>query len=244
MAPSKWHRVYPIKLCVVLLMFSLQACVKEQIVNNSSDPNAYVGNISTIQDIDGNTYRARRIGALTWMIDNLRATRYRNGTAILRVDGNTQWGQLTTPAYSVYGGDEANIPRFGLLYNHGVVSTGLLCPTGWRVASNEEWTELISLYGGHVTALPAFMEQGFDSWNSSNTNATNTSGFGAVGGGMRTAGGSYESLLAVGRYWSSSVVSSGNLDVAHQREFRVDLDFILQNHTARRSGLCVRCVKD
>jgi len=229
-----WH------LPILVMLLVVTSCVKENIVDNSVD-NGFGGSEITVQDIDGNTYRAKRFGALIWMTDNLRTTRYSTGAAIPRVEGDAQWAQLTTPAYCAFNNDDTNAPMFGLIYNQYAAANNNLCPTGWRVPSNEEWISLISMYGGNGSAGLALMESGGNNWDNWNT-ANNESGFRAVGGGSRTDNnGAFLGLRTRGYYWSRTAYDS---QFAYPRMFHISSNSVWQSHTHRRTGMCVRCVKD
>ncbi len=91
-----------------------------------------------IKDIDGNEYQTVKIGSLTWMSENLKTTKYNDGTDIPLVTDDKKW-QEYTPAYCWYNNDETqNKNKYGALYNWYAVNTDKLCPTGWHVPSNEE----------------------------------------------------------------------------------------------------------
>jgi hypothetical protein len=88
----------------------------------------------TVTDIDGNVYQAVKIGNQVWTVENLRTTRYNDGTAIPYVTDNSAWANLTTPGYCYYFNDStANADKYGVLYNWYTVNTGKLSPAGWHV---------------------------------------------------------------------------------------------------------------
>jgi len=103
------------------------------------NPNITYGSMT---DIDGNTYKTVTIGTQTWMAENLKVTKYNDGTNIPNVTDDTEWGNLTTGAYCNYNNDQSNVATYGRLYNWYAVNTGKLCPTGWHVPSDAEWTTL------------------------------------------------------------------------------------------------------
>lgn len=98
----------------------------------------------TVTDIDGNTYKAVTIGSQTWMAENLKTTKYNDGTSVPLITDFTEWFGLNTPAYCWYDNSEANNKEtFGALYNWYAVETGKLCPTGWHVPSDDDWQTLV-----------------------------------------------------------------------------------------------------
>jgi len=116
----------------------------------------------TVKDIDGNVYNTITIGTQVWMAENLKTTKFDDSTAIpLRLD-NKDWKALFTPAYFCYDNDEnANINTYGALYNWYAVSTNKLCPAGWHIPDDAEWTTLIKkLKGGERVAGGKLKETG------------------------------------------------------------------------------------
>jgi hypothetical protein len=111
----------------------------------------------TIRDIDGNVYKTVTIGKQVWMAENLKTSKYNDGRAIPLVTDNTAWEALNTPAYCWYDNDEsANKTKCGALYNWFAVNTNKLCPTGWHVPNDREWTNLPPLSGGYRYADGTF----------------------------------------------------------------------------------------
>jgi uncharacterized protein (TIGR02145 family) len=78
------------------------------------------------------------------MAENLKTTRYNNGTEIPFVEGNSNWSGLNSAAYCWYDDNKsnANVNAYGALYNWFAVNTDYLCPYGWRVPSDEDWKYL------------------------------------------------------------------------------------------------------
>ena len=98
----------------------------------------------TVTDIDGNVYTTVKIGNQIWTVENLRTTKYNDGTPIPNVKDDAEWSKLKTGAYC-YSSDEAqNIEREGALYNWYAVNDGKLAPEGWRVPTDEDWDTLKS----------------------------------------------------------------------------------------------------
>jgi len=93
-------------------------------------------------DVDGNTYKTVNIGTQTWFAENLKTTKYNDGTFIPNISNNTDWTNLKTGAYCNYNNEISNGNTYGNLYNWYAVNTGKLCPTGWHVPSYDEWNAL------------------------------------------------------------------------------------------------------
>ena len=98
----------------------------------------------TMADLDGNIYRTIRYGSQVWMAENLRTSKYNDGTAIPLVTDSAAWGAMETPAYSFfdYTTDPVEQGKWGAFYNGHAVSTGKLAPAGWHVPADAEWDTL------------------------------------------------------------------------------------------------------
>ncbi len=108
---------------------------------------------STVTDIDGNVYNTVVIGSQVWLQENLKTTKFKDGSAIPNVTSDSEWGSINTPGFCWYDNDQAaNKNKYGALYNWHTVNTGKLCPEGWRVPTNADWTELIDELGGETMA--------------------------------------------------------------------------------------------
>ena len=191
-------------------------------------------------DIDGNTYTSIIINGQEWMQQNLAVTKYRNGDPIPTGLSNTTWQNTTSGAYAIYNNDAANNNLYGKLYNwHAVNDSRGLCPTGWHVPSDAEWTTLETNLGG--SSVAGGKMKATTGWNSPNTGATNSSGFTAFPGGYRDGNGSYSDIGVYGLWWSSSENDSAS---AWIRSLYYDYSGVIRNGTTKRSGYSVRCVRD
>jgi len=203
--------------------------------------------LAPIIDADGNSYNTVTIGTQTWMKENLKTTKYKNGTAITNVIGNTAWAALTTEAYCWYNsGTEASpvyIDTYGALYNwYAVADSRGLCPTGWHMPSDADWTKLTTYLGGESVAGGKLKETLLTHWSTPNTGATNETGFTALPGGNRTYfDGKFISVGDYGNWWSSAQSTTYNawgrvLSYNRASVFRFDYD--------KKCGFSVRCVRD
>ena len=197
------------------------------------------GNIVT--DIDGNIYHTVTIGTQTWMVENLKTTRYNDGTAIPLVTDNTAWAALTTPGYCWYNNDAATYKNtYGALYNWYTVNTGNLAPNGWHVATDAEWTVLTTFLGGENVAGGPLKEAGTTHWGSTNTGATNATGFSALPGGFRNSnGGSFSFIGYNGYWWLSTAYDAASSWVRHMS---CDLAAVGRLYSNDAYGFSVRCV--
>lgn len=126
-----------------------------------------------VSDTDGNSYRTVQIGTQLWMAENLRTTRYNDNTPI---NYHSAWRSVI-PEYAWYNNDINYRVPYGALYNFPAVNTGNLCPTGWHVATDQDWTVLSAYAGGLSVAGGKLKETGTAHWNTPNTGATDEFGF-------------------------------------------------------------------
>ncbi len=155
-------------------------------------PEDHTGETGTVTDIDGNVYQTIGIGSQYWTAENLKTTRFNDGTPIPLVTDNSTWEFLVAPGYCWYNNDEAASKEvYGALYNWYVVVSSKLPPEGWHVSTDAEWTILETFLGGITGAGGKLKETGTDHWLTPNTGATDETGFTALPGGIRAKDGSY-----------------------------------------------------
>lgn len=120
--------------------------------------------VETVTDIEGNIYLTIAIGEQLWMAENLGTTKYKDGTNIPNVLGNSQWENMTTPAYCWWNNDSvyADTNNFGALYNWFTVNTGILCPEGWHVPTNGEWENFVFYLAANGFNYDGTVYDGFD----------------------------------------------------------------------------------
>src|SRR5574344_54019 len=155
---------------------------------------------------DGNEYNWAQRGNQVWMLENIK---------YLPSVVGPETGSQTTPHYYVYGYNGTNVTdakatanynTYGVLYNWPAAMNGAassttnpsgvqgVCPTGWHVPSDAEWTELTDYLGGASVAGGKLTETGTTHWNSPNTGATNETGFTALPGGYRFSNGAFNGI--------------------------------------------------
>jgi uncharacterized protein (TIGR02145 family) len=196
----------------------------------------------TVKDIDGNVYKTVTIGKQVWMAENLKTTKYNDGTAIPLVADDKAWEALTAPAYCWYNNDAtANKKTYGALYNWYTVNTNKLCPKGWHVPTDEEWTTLTTYLKGESVAGGKLKETGTTHWQSPNTGATNETGFTALPSGTRSYNGTYYPIGSLGFWWSSTEKSAPN---AFNRLMGYIGSVVIRVGTNKHYGFSVRCLKD
>ena len=202
---------------------------------------------NSVKDIDGNKYKTVKIGNQIWLSENLKATTYNDGTAIPLVKSYDAWAELSTPAYCWYNNDSTNKEVYGALYNWYAVNTKKLCPEGWHVPSDEEWTELRTYLGENGNAGLVLKESGTSHWKSPNSDASNTTGFTGLPGGYRDYKGPFN-LVRTDAYWWSSTESYRYIStdsasyISFYRNLRYDDHDLFRNISDKSFGLCVRCL--
>ncbi|MGB5436158.1 MAG: fibrobacter succinogenes major paralogous domain-containing protein [Maribacter sp.] len=224
----------PIAVLLLLLLPIMTDCEKDQ---GTQEP-------LTITDFDGNRYKTVQIGDQLWMAENLKTTKYNDGKAIPWVTDNEIWNNLNTPAYCWYNNDETTYKNtYGALYNWYAVNTDKLCPMGWHVPTNNEWSTLIDYLGDVRNAGGKLKETGTIHWNSPNTGADNETGFTALPGGSRDDGGTFYGMGDIGLWWSSTEFETNELGAwGSDVDFGTSGVYIYGNGKYR--GRSVRCIKD
>jgi len=207
-------------------------------------------NFGTLGDIDGNVYKTIGIGTQIWMIENLKTTKYIDGSVIPLISDGTTWSNTITPAYCWYN-DDGNTYKdtFGALYNWHTINTGKLCPLGWRIPSDNDWHNLALFLDPNAGTDPTesyiaggkLKESGLAHWESPNTGATNETGFTALPGGYRYIDGVFDNVGKSGFWWSSTEYSSS---LAFFRFIYYNSSTLSWNVPNKRNGFSVRCVKD
>ncbi len=191
---------------------------------------------------NGVTYNTVQIGSQCWLKENLKTTHYNDGTSIPNVTDNAIWETTTSGAYCCYDNNPSNCNTYGALYNWYAVNTDKLCPNGWHVPSDAEWTTLVNYLGGASVAGGALKEAGTSHWSSPNTSATNSSGFSALPGGHRYySDGSFVTLGYFGYWWSSTEGDGSN---AWGRYLVYDNAYVGRLDYSKRNGFSVRCLRD
>jgi uncharacterized protein (TIGR02145 family) len=175
---------------------------------------------TTVADIDGNTYNTVLIGSQCWTKENLKVTKYNDGSPIPDETANTAgWGGLATGARSDYTGAVSYIATYGYLYNwyaaKGISTSGSttyknICPTGWHVPTDAEWIALETQLGGASVAGGKMKSTGTTLWSPFNIGADDSSGFSALPGGARNNVGVFSNVGQGALFWSDTLDSNGS----------------------------------
>ncbi len=202
---------------------------------------------------DGIVYQTVTIGNQVWMAENLKYLPSVVGSAT---------GSMTTPYYYVYGYEgtnvedaksTANYDTYGVLYNWPAAMASStssttnpsgvqgVCPAGWHLPSDAEWTELFDYLEGMPFAGGKLKETGTAHWVSPNAAATNETGFTALPGGRRVNSDAFESVGENGHWWGASDASTifamyWIMYYSNSNVFRM--------RSNKNQGFSVRCVRD
>ena len=194
-----------------------------------------------ITDADGNVYTSVTIGEQEWMVENLRTTKYADGTSILNATDDSQWSNLSIGGWCHYNNYSQYEATYGKLYNWYAVETGKLCPTGWHVPTDAEWTNLKNYLtanghnGTEGTALKAT-----SGWNSGG-NGTDDYGWLGLPGGFRGSSGSFYAIGHRGYWWSSSLIDPS---YAWSRYLDLSNANLSSYYNGKKDGFSVRCLRD
>ena len=200
-------------------------------------------NVGTVTDYDGNSYITVKIGNQWWMTENLKATHYANGDAIPDGTGVGDISGETNPKYwFAYDDNLNNVSTYGRLYTwYTITDSRNVCPDGWHVPSDAEWTELTDYLGGASVAGGKLKETGTTHWNTPNTGATNESGFTALPGGFYHYDGYYDNIGYYVNFWSATEAGSC---CAWYRGLYYDTSGIYPYGPDKKFGYSVRCIKN
>jgi len=211
----------------------------------------------TVTDVDGNSYNTVLIGDICWMKDNLKTTKYRNGEVILNA-GNIafNWSSNTAGAYTWYNNDIMIKSAYGGLYNwQAVINSSGLCPEGWRIPGDAEFTNLTDYIEGNTAEKGNLLKScrqinsplGGDCdtdvhprWNEHSTHhGTDNHSFSALPGGIRNSAGIFDQIGSYGYLWSFNESSAGS---AWYRGFLYNYGGVFRSSGSKNNGFAVRCI--
>lgn len=213
----------------------------------------YTPQTGTVSDNDQHIYNWRKIGTQTWMTENLKTTKYRNGESISNVIDGTSWSTASFGAWCDYNNNTANGTKYGHLYNwYAATDPRNIAPIGWHVATDADWTTLenyINSLPGTSTTQAKAMASVTD-WNTSsvtgaignNLSLNNSSGFNGLPAGYRGDNGSFYSINITGIWWSST--ESDPTHVYLRSLVNTNSTSTRVTNGMKAGGTPVRCVKD
>jgi uncharacterized protein (TIGR02145 family) len=213
---------------------------------------------STVSDIDGNTYNTVSIGTQCWTKENLRVRKYNDGNSIPFILSVPTWSGVTYGAHTIYAFDStSNLVNYGYLYNWyaaiGVATSGStiyknICPTGWHVPSDSEWTTLTTHLGGESVAGGKMKSTSATSnlWSSQSSGVSNSSGFSALPGGFRYFDNSFYFIRSYAYFWSATEADSfrGWLRTLSTSDNVVNRWYNYGDHGMKSAGASIRCLKN
>ena len=237
------------------VFFPLAVLLFPLLVNCSGQKPAGPVDAGTVTDIDGNEYRAVKIGDQIWMAENLTVEHYRNGDPVPEVEKLEEWVTLESGAWSEQENDSEKGKVYGKLYNWYAISDPRgLAPEGWRVPTEEDWRKLEAHLGMKPEELDGvefrgkernvggrLKERGTGHWDEPNTGATNETGFAARAGGYRDNDGPFNFFGKYAAFWTATEAENGRvwfrgMTTGEKGVYRFSFN--------RKCGFSVRCVRD
>ncbi len=198
----------------------------------------------SVKDNEGNEYLTVVIQDQEWISENLRVSKYNNGSSIPHVQNMEEWAKLESGAWCYHSDDDGKV--YGKLYNwYAVNDKRGICPKGWHVPTDKEWNIMINefkgihLAGGKLKST-ATVPDDHPRWINPNANATDEIEFSAVPGGIRTPDGEFKFLGSFGAYWTNSETHGEN---AWKYGMSYNDSKIYRHRRDKNYGYSVRCVR-
>jgi uncharacterized protein (TIGR02145 family) len=230
--------IYKLLLIAGVILVSATSCSEKGLLQEKSAVLIY----GTMKDQDSNTYKTVKIGNQVWMAENLKTTKYSDGTPIPNLSTDNDFHTSTSGAYCNYNNEMINGDTYGHLYNwYAVSSSHKIAPEGWHVPTENDWATLVNYLGGEKVAGEKLKETGLTHWNGQNIAATNISGFTALPSGTRAEKGQF-SFLGTASYWWSA--TKGNDKSALVRGCANSTGSLLLLYYNIEYGFSVRLIKD
>jgi uncharacterized protein (TIGR02145 family) len=195
-----------------------------------------------IKDGDGNVYTEVVIGEQTWLKENLKTTKYKDGTPINNITNSSAWASASDAGFCWYNNQVTNKNTYGALYNYYATVSEKICPEGWRVPDGGDWTTLITTNGSESEAGTNLKEEGTAHW--SLEGGTNSSGFTALPSGQRKADGTFEGLRDFAGFWTTIPTSESEAQYVPMEAQSTSAGFPYGNMTDKKTGLTIRCIKN
>lgn len=199
---------------------------------------------TNVVDASDNEYHVVTIGTQFWMLENLRTTKYNDGSLISN-PADKKWNESTTGAYCYYGKSTNTdfIRTYGALYNSYAVNNSKLCPSGWKVPTKDDWQTLFTYLNldGKDNAGGHMKEKGPAHWYKNSALADNSSGFTALPGGYRDSNG-FAFSTAVGYWWAAKTNTKDNEQYIFFLNGGVNTIYPGSSKKGDVSGYSVRCL--
>ncbi|MHC1737477.1 MAG: FISUMP domain-containing protein [Ignavibacteriaceae bacterium] len=192
---------------------------------------------STLTDYDGNIYQTVQIGTQTWMKENLKSIHYSDGVLIPNVASYNNSDSLASVYGRLYTWDAA-------MKNSTTQKAQGVCPGGWHVPSNAEWSALESFLGGALVAGGKMKDTVSGYWKAPNKGATNSSGFSALPAGEYDAfytPNIFQLLSEFAVFWTSTQTSTL---LARERYLAFDSSACLSFNWYKVMKYSIRCIQD
>ena len=229
-------------------------------------PPSFTCGTSTVKDVDGNDYNTILIGAQCWTTTNLKVTKYNDGTLIGDSTNSTMGTAMigARTGYVATGVTASYVGTFGYLYNwYAVTDSRKLCPAGWHVPTDAEWTIMIqtldpsqvvnstnvsTFQGTQSTTAGTALKSAVTNTSSGvglgwepGSPGTNTSGFSGLPGGYRSYDGSFYNIRTTALFWSATERDSSS---AWYRDLSFSNGNVFRYNPIKTFGGSVRCLKD
>jgi uncharacterized protein (TIGR02145 family) len=193
-------------------------------------------------DQNGMNFKTVQIGNQLWMAENLKTNKYRNGDPIPMVSDVAAWSNQTAGASCFYNNDSSQLNR-GLLYNwYTTIDSRNVCPTGWHVPSDAEWTTLVNYLGGNSTAGTKLKEFQLNTWQGTSP-GDNSSGFSGISVGIRSGGGQFSQQGMLTDWWTMTEIS-GTPTKAYSYEVSNNGTNATRAQSFKSMGISIRCIHD
>ncbi len=243
-----------ISILIISLLFS---CKKKETTSTTDllKPIKFNSTITygQVTDIEGNTYKTLKIGSKTWMAENLKTSKFNDGTPIQNITEKNQWANSPTSAWCYFDNDSKYNDVYGKLYNQYVIKNKNVCPTGWHIPNAIDWDNMIGYqYSGisinyiEAESLHWIYPQSGDGKYSDIYNDYNKTGFTAIPAGIRLMG-DFSGLIPDKYYhqktgwWSQDTSDNGyqKMEIMEKISFQSNLDIYFKDY-----GLSIRCVQN
>jgi uncharacterized protein (TIGR02145 family) len=194
-------------------------------------------------DTEGNLYPSIVLGnGQEWMTTNLSANRFSDGTQLNYCEEQQIWSTSEFPCYAAYSNIITNAQNLGYLYNfYTIASDKNICPSGWRVPSELDWSKFSNYLGGFAVAGGKLKSTNSTHWLAPNIGATDEINFSAIGAGCRYNQGYFNNYSTYAFFWTSTELDG---TWAWFRSLKNNSDELVRNFSKKQNGYSIRCMRD